>query len=93
MAASQLTIDSRDSISSPFHPRKPATTMHPTGNKQPHSPRCEAELDHSADREPTSCPGELPQWMWREEDPFAEHLKGTHQEDSHKDLDLVQHKR
>ena len=60
-AAPQLTISSRDPISSPSHLRRPATATHPTGNKQQHLPRREVELDHSGDREPTSHSGEPPQ--------------------------------
>ena len=87
----QLTISSRDPISSPSHPRRPATATYPTGNKQQHLPRCEVELDWCGDREPASHPRELPQQRWREEDPLAEHLRGTHQEAVCKDLDLIQH--
>ena len=60
-AAPQLPISSRDPISSPSCPRRPITTMHPTGNKLQHLPRHEAELEHSRDGEPTSHAGELPQ--------------------------------
>ena len=59
-AAPQLPISSRDPISSPSHPRRPAIAMHPTGNKWQHLPRCEADLDCSRDGEPTSHPGDLP---------------------------------
>ena len=90
MAAPQLPISSRDPISSPSCPRRPTTATHPTRNKQQHLPRNEAELDHSRDGEPTS-PRDLPQQRWREEDPLAEHLWGTHREAFHKDSDLVQH--
>ena len=92
-AAPQLTISSRDPIPSPSHPRRPATTTHPTGNKWLHLPRWEVELDHSGDGEPASHPGDLPQQRWREKDPLAEHLRGTHQEAFCKDSDLVRHKR
>ena len=61
MAAPHLPISSRDPISSPSHPRRPATTIHPTGNKWQHLPRCEVELDHSREGEPTSHPREPPQ--------------------------------
>ena len=69
-AAPQLTISSRDPISSPSHPRKPTTATHLTGNKWQHLPRCEVELDCSGDREPTSHPRELPQQRCREEHPW-----------------------
>ena len=59
-AAPQLTIRSRDPISSPSHPRRLATTTHSTGTKQQHLPGCEAELDPSGDVEPVSHPGEPP---------------------------------
>ena len=90
-AAPQLPIILRDPISSPSHPRRPATATHPTGNNWHHLPRCEAELDHSRDEEPASHPGEPPQQRWREEDPLAEHLRGVHREAFCMDLDLVQH--
>ena len=90
-AASQLPIGPRDPISSPSCPRRPATATHPTGNKWQHLPRCEAELDHSRDGEPASCPGEPPQWRWKEEDPLVEHLTGACRVAFCKDLDLVQH--
>ena len=90
-AAPQLPISSRDPISSPSCPRRPTTTTHPTGNKQQHSPTCEAELDHSRDGKPASCPGEPPQQRWREEDPLAEHLRSAHRKAFYKDSDLVQH--
>ena len=61
MAAPQLTIRSRDPISSPSHPRRPSTTTHSTGTKQQHLPGCEVELDPSGVAEPVSCPGEPPQ--------------------------------
>ena len=77
MAAPQLTVSSRDPIPTPSHPRRPNTTTHPTGNKQQHLPRYEAELDCSGDGEPTSYPQEPPQQRWREEDPLAEHLLGS----------------
>ena len=48
-------------------------------------------MDHSRDGEPASCPWELPQQRWREEDPLTEYLRGTHREAFHEDLDLVQH--
>ena len=67
----------KGSISSPPHPRRPATATHPTGNKWQHLPRHEAELDCSGDREHTSHPGELSQWRQREEDPLVEHLRGS----------------
>ena len=54
-------------------------------------PRCEVELDHSGDGDPTSYPGEPPRWRWREDNPLSEHLRGTCQEAFHKDSDLVQH--
>ena len=60
-ATSQMPISSRDPISSPSHSRRPTTSTHPTGNEQQHSPRCEAELDHSRDGEPASCHRELHQ--------------------------------
>ena len=90
-ATPQLTISSKDPISSPSHPRRPTTTTHPTGNKWQHSPRCEVEVDHSGDREYASHPREPPQQRQREEDPLVEHLKGTHWEAFCKDPDLVQH--
>ena len=90
MAAPQLPISSKDPISSPSHPRWPATATHSTGNKWQHSPRCEEELDHSRDGEPTAHPqGAAPMKM--EEDPLAEHLMGTHREAFCKDSDLVEH--
>ena len=91
MATPQPLISSRDPISSPSYPKRPTTTTHPTGNKQQHLPRHEAELDHSRDGEPASHPGELPQQRWRGEDPLVEHLRGTHREAFCKDSDLVQH--
>ena len=51
MATPQLPISSRDHITSPSHCRRPTTAMHPTGNKWQHSPRHEAELDYSRNRE------------------------------------------
>ena len=90
-AASQLTIGSKDPIPSLYHPRRPTTTAHPTGNKQQHLPRHDVELDCSGDGEPASHPGELSQQRQMEEDPLAEHLRGAHQEAFHKDLDLVKH--
>ena len=89
MATLQVTISSRDPIPSPYHPRRLTTTTHPTGNKQQHPPGHEAELDHSGDREPASHPGDPPQSSWREEDPLAEHLRGTHWEAFCKDSGLV----
>ena len=77
MAALQLTIGSRDPIHSPSHPRRPATTTPPTGNKQQPLSRCEEELDHSGEGEPTSHPRELPQQRLREEDPLAGHPSGS----------------
>ena len=61
MATPQLPIRSRDPISSPSHSRRSTTTTHPTGNKWQHLPRCEVELDHSRDGEPTSHPRDPPQ--------------------------------
>ena len=89
-AAPQLPISSRDPISSPSCSR-PATATHPTGNKWQHMPRCEVELDCSRDGETTSCPGEPPQWRWREEDPLSEILRGACREAFSKDSDLVKH--
>ena len=75
MVASHLPNSSRDPISSPLHPMKPATTMH----KWQHSPRCEAELHHSRDGEPASHPGGPPKCRQMEEAPLAEHLRGCPQ--------------
>ena len=61
MAALQLTIRSRDLISSPSHPRRPATATHSTGTKWQHLPGHEAEVDPSGDGEHISCPREPPQ--------------------------------
>ena len=91
MVAPKLSISSRDPVSSASHARRPTTTTHPTGNKQQHLPRCEAELVCSRDGEPASHPGEPPQQRQREEDPLSEHLRGTCREAFHKDVDLVQH--
>ena len=91
MAAPQLTIGSMDPIPSPSHPRRPATTTHPTVNKQQHSPRHEGELDHSGDGELTSHPRKPPQQRQNEEGPLADHLRCAHWEAFHKDSDLVKH--
>ena len=88
-ATPQLTIRSRDPISSPSHPRRPATTTHSTWTKWQHLPGHEVELDPSGDTEPVSCPRELPQRRQKEEDPLAEHLRGACQEAFCKDSDLV----
>ena len=80
MAAWQLIIRSRDPIPSPSYPRRPTITTHSTGTKWQHLPGCDVELDPSGDVEPISCPGELPQQRWKEEDPLAEHLRGAPRE-------------
>ena len=74
MATSPLIIKLWDPIPSPCHPRRSATATHSLRAKWQHLPGHEVEPGHPRDREPTSCPRELPQQRQREEDPLAEHL-------------------
>ena len=81
MAASPLTIRSRDPIPSPCCPSRSATAVHSPRAKWHHSPECETEVD---------CPREPPLQRQREEDPLVGHLGDSHCEAFHKDLCIVQ---